>query len=634
MRKPKRRRAIGFYTKKRNGEKRVVPITCVRRVPVRGRVSKVISLSLQPPPTARETLGAESYATVMEVSRYLAGYLSGRQGVAVRHSRGGEYYCRWVRDVKEIYVPDWRSYELPVKGVSRWRIYRNGLWHETQHIKYSKKGLWEYAQNDQLAREVANIIEDRRVEDLGIAWHRGYKPELIYSHAYGLGMRPNVADLWQKAEKLKKLGDPGKAKQLFSLAKREAFLQKLITGRQKGKLPKHVQAKVDDVVDLTEKSLPVITKKGLSTLDKLTHEVIARLNLRIVGRQTESQPDWETTFTQGFADNQRRQAGQTSGQQQRQIREDMEQFFKKAKKDAEKAGRKSRETSKGKGAGDYFADDVEQAEKGDAQVVAEFQKIKKGALFKRPKDLSTRWQPIADINPTGPYKDARFRRDMQTKLRDWKLGRKMQIAKTGQLVSVYGYVATGGKKPFRRITRQTVKGQKYLFVLDFSGSIGHMAEAYKKALINTMETLDAIKAKIAVFAFGGGPEGRGFYRVKTFEKPKWKLGDSGRLATLSSTGGTPLSTAYRELQIYIKKHKPDATVSVTDGGPDDPAATQEQIKKLKKHTRMVAFGIANPTTMTQMDDMLRELRFHKHFVVDEVSKIPPKLVDMIAPVTI
>ena len=70
---------------------------------------------------------------------------------------------------------------------------------------------------------------------------------------------------------------------------------------------------------------------------------------------------------------------------------------------------------------------------------------------------------------------------------------------------------------------------------------------------------------------------------------------------------------------------------MTDGSPNGPGVTgdraieltQRAVKDLRRNTRMVAFGLGEPSIMAPM---LKDLGYNESFAVDEVNKIPSKLI--------
>ncbi|MEM3760147.1 MAG: hypothetical protein QXZ02_03430, partial [Candidatus Bathyarchaeia archaeon] len=159
-------------------------------------------------------------ANVMDVTYFLAKYLSGRNDVVVspqkaangfsaqvkRNPRGQMYY--------QINIPHWDTFDLPVKGFDKYRIYREGVWHESCHVKYTPMALFGATSTNPVIHDLVNIIEDRRIEDLGTKEWRGYIPERLYTQAYAWALRPSVDKL------------PTLAEQRY-----EAFIQRLLIGK-------------------------------------------------------------------------------------------------------------------------------------------------------------------------------------------------------------------------------------------------------------------------------------------------------------------------------------------------------------------------------------------------------------------
>jgi hypothetical protein len=205
---------------------------------------------------------------------------------------------------------------------------------------------------------------------------------------------------------------------------------------------------------------------------------------------------------------------------------------------------------------------------------------------------------------------------------------------SGSKLSVKEFIRTKGEEPFISRIQQSAAGRKILLVADFSGSICTMQDSYKRAIVSTMEVLDGIGSQTALFSFGGqtgDPEAK-FLRVKKFEEPKWLPVHAARASALEAAGGTPTDKAYAGLADYIRKHKPDVTLTLTDGSPDDEASTIDQIRKLKPNTRMVAFGIGeNPGSAQNITGQLNKFGYAKVFGVYGISGLPNKVVNLIAP---
>jgi Mg-chelatase subunit ChlD len=222
---------------------------------------------------------------------------------------------------------------------------------------------------------------------------------------------------------------------------------------------------------------------------------------------------------------------------------------------------------------------------------------------------------------------------MDAQLRKWQTGYETIVGKTGARLSIPDYIRHQDE-PFATRLKRSVMGKKLLIVADFSGSMGSRQEDYKKALISAIEVLNKVGSNIALFGFGGDPaQGEVYFRVKTFEEPKWTVRHSSKVAALEADfGSTPLGSAYRHLGTYIARHKPDITVTMTDGQPDNVSDAMQQISKLKKHTRMVAFGMAeDPEGAQDMAKNLKTLGYHKSVAVSDLRTLPPQLVKLMVP---
>jgi hypothetical protein len=232
------------------------------------------------------------------------------------------------------------------------------------------------------------------------------------------------------------------------------------------------------------------------------------------------------------------------------------------------------------------------------------------------------------------FRDLGFISEMNTALRDWRTGFMTKHGASGSKLSVKEFIRPKGEEPFISRVQQSAAGRKILLVADFSGSICTMQDSYKRAIVSTMEVLDGIGSQTALFSFGGqtgDPEPK-FLKVKKFEEPKWLPVHAARASALEAAGGTPTDKAYAGLADYIRKHKPDVTLTLTDGSPDDEASTIDQIRKLKPNTRMVAFGIGeNPGSAQNITGQLNKFGYAKVFGVYGISGLPNKVVNLIAP---
>jgi len=554
----------------------------------------------------------QSVANVMDVTNFLAKYLSGQQNVVVtplqKLSAGFSAGPRKTYQGKQFWnitVPHWAYYDLPVKGFDKYRIYRVGVWHEACHVRFTPLHLFDILkdQKDPIVRELINVIEDRRIEELGVKEWPGYLPERIYQQAYAYALRPKVDTIQDESHR-----------------RFEAFLQRLLIGKWKGNLDQAEAELVEKAAQKVEKELEDIEKEKFdifkaNAIARLAVQVRTILDLKSPPRRyTDADSSWIETFTEPYGE----------GVSPSDVEEGMEEFFKAKEKEAKEKERVDGKTKPT----EITKEDVEAAKKGTAEVLGEYEKIQKQETF---DPTLVEWVPAASQGPLQEYKDARFINAMNTHLQVWREGFKEFVGKTGTRFSVKEYIKHKDE-PFISRVKKSVKGKKILILADFSGSMAPREEEYKKAIISSMTVLDSVGCNLAFFTFGGDPAyGDGFFVVKTFEQPKLTNTHLAKIAALeASYGCTPTSYAYRKLLKYVEKHRPDVFVTITDGMPDHQYDTEVMVKRLKPLTRMVAFGIA-PKEVQEMARRLKEFGYHDSFAVSSVYEIPPKLVNLIIP---
>jgi hypothetical protein len=288
-------------------------------------------------------------------------------------------------------------------------------------------------------------------------------------------------------------------------------------------------------------------------------------------------------------------------------------------------------------------EDVDAAKKGASNVASEFDQANRVT-----PDLETSdFEPVVAAADPQLYRDQKFISDMNTALKDWRTGFKTHTGAAGSKFKVKEYIKSKGEEPFVTRIQQSAKGRKVLVIGDFSGSVAPFEDDYKKAIVSSMEVLDGIGSKTAFFAFGGqmgeealvkigsGSYNKGrasFFKVKKFEEPRWLQVHSAKTSALINAGSTPTAETYNRLKSYIKRHRPDVTLTLTDGGPDDRSGTIAAISELKHHTKMVAFGIGNDLRSAErITELLKDFGYAHVFGVSSVNDIPRKLVGMIAP---
>ena len=621
-----------------------------------------------------------SPARVLAKTRFLSKYLSGKRNVMIKvhpDKTSQQFFTEPILvDGKPFYrtnVPDWKGFdpELKKEPQKRWTDYKWSIAHEDGgHVRWSPKLVYGYGQRDPLAKHVMNLVEDRRIEDLETETFPGNLPDRLFSNGYVLTKRPDPAKMYEAADKLDQLADPlksindpraqaqfkgfsNRAENLRKQARFEMLLQNVIIQaiKNKGKIPK---SEVDRVEKTTKEVVDTFGDKKVKemghdeskwdelvrkVLDPLVQKVIEDLDLRGLQPPSGGAGHGEGVLTPDFDDTREQPApgeGMTGD-----VDADMQDYFDQLRS---KADKKKRED--GDDPNHITQEDIEDAESGGSdQSKQEYDNMenprseggdKEGEGGTVPPDLES-FEPIDSVVPPEAFMDYRFEQEMVNRLRELRKGKEIVHDKWGTFLSVPAML-NAKDTPFMREIRHAVKGQKIMLEVDFSGSMHGNQEEYKRALISTMRVFDSLGIKTAMVGFGGesienqktGEEESTsvFFRVKGFEKPRWTELDSGRVAALGATySSTPTAALYSATEDYVARHKPDYVITVTDGSPDDPATTKQMVKKLRKHTKMIAFGIGDPNGMTKM---LQGFDYNGAFGVASVSEIPAKLVKLIA----
>ncbi|MEM2366554.1 MAG: vWA domain-containing protein [Nitrososphaerota archaeon] len=581
----------------------------VRRPKAFKPMLKAKAISARAQSVAVPKVSSSTVANVIDVANFLSRYISGEQNIVLAPGLYSGFSASKMqtpqgRTYFKINVPSWEKFEIGVKGFDRYRIYRYGVFHEACHVRYTPPIL--YAVSDPVVHDLVNIIEDRRIEENGVKEWPGYLPERIYATAYGYALRPPVDQIGDRDQRLT-----------------EAFMQKYLTGKIKGKLDPSERKLVDEAVKIAEevlKEFEGVTERGGygmgARIIRAAEEIKRLLNLQNpMQKKTNSHSPWEDTFTPDYY-----RTGTTLSEDN--VQKAVEEFVKELKREAKKCKDEKKSPL------EITEEDVEKSLEGTAEVKDEYERIQKEE--KVDPDL-VQWSRAATQGPLIGYKDERFIQAMNTYLQAWREGYLRIVGKTGTTFSVKEYIKHKDE-PFVTKLKQTVKRKKILILADFSGSMHDNEDAYKKAIISSLVVLDGIGCNIGFFTFASDPAlGNGYYRIKTFEEPKLTKTHLAKIAGLEARYPcTPTATAYSGLLSYTVKHKPDVFITITDGDPDNVQRTYEMVRTLKRHTRMVAYGIANDQgTREKMEKDLKDFGYHKSFAVTDVREIPPKLVQLI-----
>jgi hypothetical protein len=357
------------------------------------------------------------------------------------------------------------------------------------------------------------------------------------------------------------------------------------------------------------------------------------------GDWTEPQ-DWDEGNNQTLdPDDAYRDRGDNNPKKTKQI---MDKDLKEKEEDAEADEGNNPSHGKGHGNGEdrtgrqVSAQDYREAREGDLNEKEEYKAVRDAPTRQDlHPDLSV-FAPIPSQGYTGDLEDPAFQRKMKDKMRDWIRGKKTMHPDEGMRFDPTLHARTAGEKNFTEVLKKNVKGQKYMFVLDFSGSMSPREKEYKKVLANTFQVIDSIGGKLAIFGFGGievkkDEHTEGYFKVKTFEEQRWQRQHMKRLASVyAEYGSTPLDVCYSRAEKYMTRQKPDMVITITDGAPDNSRVVSQQLRDYKRRlrgTRFVGFGIGDE----YMAQRLKDLGYDKSLSTEDLSKLPEKIVNLIAP---
>lgn len=535
-----------------------------------------------------------------------------------------------------------------------YRLYKGSNWHEDQHVRYTAPEAFRNDAHDSKTRQdLYNIIDDRRIEELGVNALPGFVPIRLLRQSYWHTLRPDVGMLAKRytdedemfnqlkpqlvplaaikfatktptEEQIKQIFDENKDSLKQTMRKNaviEAFLQRMLqNNKQKGLLPNEDQEKLEKVTEEIQNELSTKyedpqqdSKDVYKGLRGLISKFMTAMNI---------QDDCEDKVKGNRPDPHSQGKGQPGGSEGFDP-EQIEKVLLSITPDKETP------REDGDPGTVLTKEDIEKALKGTPRDSKELQEIKTGKGRKedeRDEDPTAPQEFDEPENRADPsiYRDKKFIDKMNELLTEWRQGYKRTFGKMGAMLNLQRSYASHGERAFQGRVRVDASKTKTLFVLDMSYSMSPRQEDYKRVLGSTMEVLDGIKAQTAIYGFGELTAD--FFKLKDFRQ-KWNRTRQEELAGMEASGGTPLVSTLQMLEPYIEKQRPDYTVIITDGDPTDGDPTEE-IKKLRKSTHFVGFGLGG----TDIAEALKRFGVAESFSTNDVREIPKKLIPKIAPI--
>ncbi len=528
--------------------------------------------------------------------------------------------------------------------------------HNCQHVAYSPPEFLKGGDPDfrsQTKRSLFNIVDDLRIEETGVNRLPGFIPIRLLRQAYWGSRRPDVSELSKnytddarlsENENLKNSAyrfarnkfntrDPTEAqineafeehKESFRKTKRkevvmEAFTQLLLMGKEKGELPKEDQEKLDNVTSEIRSEVRKLEeeKQGghetYNSIKKLAETLLQEMNI---------DPDDKDAAHADLPDP-HGDPGEGGQPGQGFDPHEIEQMLNELKPDKEGP------REDGDPGSMLTREDIEEALNGTPGDHKEFQKVKglvRMGMEKSSEEDPTSPEEFEEPLSTGDpqlYRDKKFINEMNEHLSEWRSGWKRVFGTSGTSFNVQKELSTKGEQSFSGRQRLDASKTKTLFVIDLSGSMNPRQEDYKRVIASTMEVLEGIHSQTAIFGFGD-PSAE-FFKLKDFRQ-KWNKTRGEKLAGMAAEGSsTPLTTTLNMIEPYVKRHRPQYTVIVTDGDPTDgdPSAI---IKTLSKSTHMVGFGLGDE----KIAQSLKGFGIRESFSTNNIYDIPKRLIPKIA----
>ena len=457
----------------------------------------------------------------------------------------------------------------------KYRQFRTSLWYEAMRIKHCKKIL----SNDHAFGFILNIMETKRVEELGRRIWKGMDDEIIFNYSYNLVSRPQLHTVYGKARLV------------------EAFYQYFMFGAIKGEIQSSHFEKIKKADAFARKIIEKAIKENYETdwLEKNVIEIIKILEIDSLLTIPISLPFMK--------------AGMPLTE------EEMLKVLKIISKNKQS---------------DFGSIDPNAVLSGNdvfdeyKVLLDENKKTENKGLI--PEGIGIQVPSTRNVNETIIY-DMSLINGLKTKFKEWKSGWKEQNLRSGDEFDEENYIE--GNEPFFSDVKKSIK-TKIVILLDHSSSISSNAIEYKKATLALCEVLAFLKVKFAVYAFNTENRSVICWSIKS-DNMKWNNITAKRLAQIDANGSTPLAEVYDKMFPILQSKRPDIFLTLTDGEPSDPDAVRNMTKSLKSlGITMVAMGLGpNTLRATTIANNLLHLGYEKTMAVSRLRDIPNKVISIL-----
>ena len=457
----------------------------------------------------------------------------------------------------------------------KYRQFRTSLWYEAMRIKHCKKIL----SNDHAFGFILNIMETKRVEELGRRIWKGMDDEIIFNYSYNLVSRPQLHTVYGKARLV------------------EAFYQYFMFGAIKGEIQSSHFEKIKKADAFARKIIEKAIKENYETdwLEKNVIEIIKILEIDSLLTIPISLPFMK--------------AGMPLTE------EEMLKALKIILKNKQS---------------DFGSIDPNAVLSGNdvfdeyKVLLDENKKTENKGLI--PEGVGIQVPSTRNVNETIIY-DMSLINGLKTKFKEWKSGWREQHLKSGEEFDEENYIED--HEPFFTDVKKSIR-TKIVILLDHSSSIASDSIEYKKATLALCEVLSFLRVKFAVYAFSTQNRLMVCWSIKP-ENVKWNNVTAKRLAQIVANGSTPLAEVYDKMFPILQAKRPNIFLTLTDGEPSDSDAVRKMTKSIKGlGINMVAMGLGpNTIRATNIANNLSHLGYEKTMAVSRLKDIPNKVIKIL-----
>ena len=523
-----------------------------------------------------------------------------------------------------------------MSGFDSYRVWRFGLWHESQHVKVNHNLLPATKHRGQDSDEqmhnldsglsfldlsVRNILEDYYIDMQGLQVWKGMEDERAFVQAL-LALRKFPPPPPKGSFRADSYAEYTLQvfNQLFLHEKVNCDLTEWEDYENVKKTVAYAKHTVDALL-----SKHASDREARLSLNHLAQEVVERLQL---DKSAFISPSWhpcqlDSTVLQFNIDSKQFQeeirSRIKSGVRQREIltgNRKLKQEYKKLEEFGAKYG----------GTNENFAGTAERLQNETAIA----------SKIYVPRDINVASNEVRALRAYA-NQDALVLR-MKARLRKWKTRWSEVHGKYGDEVDVEAII-DDMKYPFFDEERLQVP-RKVVLLLDHSGSIRSFEKPYKGAIAALCEALNLLNVEFMVLAFNQTPAS---FRSSTIEVkdtndnvwlikgPKEIWGERS-LASLvhvqANSNTTPLGLILSISWPLVHYFKPEIHITLTDGLVSDVALTREQVRKYRETgIRMLGIGIHDEAINIAKN--LRILSFDNTLAVSNIQQIPDKIANLL-----